>query len=122
MKPEKIGFIGLGLIGGSIAKTIHRIHPELTLIAYDLDQDSLALALEEGVIDEACEGLTESFAGCRYIFPGAEKYGFSGKIICVRRGKLHHHRCGQREIRHPSGNRPHLFRPLFYWRASDGRF
>ena len=68
MKPEKIGFIGLGLIGGSIAKTIHRIHPELTLIAYDLDQDSLALALEEGVIDEACEGLTESFAGCRYIF------------------------------------------------------
>lgn len=68
MKPEKIGFIGLGLIGGSIAKTIHRIYPELTLIAYDLDQDSLALALEEGVIDEACEGLTESFAGCRYIF------------------------------------------------------
>lgn len=68
MKPEKIGFIGLGLIGGSIAKTIHRIHPDITLLAYDVDKSSLALALEEGVIAEACEDLTESFTGCRYIF------------------------------------------------------
>lgn len=68
MKPEKIGFIGLGLIGGSIAKTIHRIHPDLTLIAYDLDKTSLSLALKEGVIAKACEDLTEDFAGCRYIF------------------------------------------------------
>lgn len=68
MKPEKIGFIGLGLIGGSIAKTIHRIHPDIALLAYDVDKSSLALALEEGIIAEACEDLTESFAGCRYIF------------------------------------------------------
>ena len=40
MKPEKIGFIGLGLIGGSIAKTIRRIHPEITMIAYDIDTDA----------------------------------------------------------------------------------
>ena len=68
MKPEKIGFIGLGLIGGSIAKTIHRIHPDLTLIAYDLDKTSLSQALKEGVIAKACADLTEDFAGCRYIF------------------------------------------------------
>ena len=35
MIPEKIGFIGLGHIGGSVAKTIHRIHPQIELIAYD---------------------------------------------------------------------------------------
>ncbi len=68
MKPEKIGFVGLGLIGGSIAKTIHRIHPDITLIAYDIEQQSLALALEEQVITAACETLTEDFADCRYIF------------------------------------------------------
>ena len=39
MSFEKIGFIGLGLIGGSIAKTIHRIYPEITLIAYDIDEN-----------------------------------------------------------------------------------
>ena len=76
-KKEKIGFIGLGLIGGSIAKTIHRIYPELTLIAYDLDQDSLALALEEGVIDEACEGLTE------YPADGTARFKF-GAIVDFR--------------------------------------
>ncbi|MEH2941897.1 prephenate dehydrogenase [Lachnospiraceae bacterium KK002] len=68
MKPEKIGFIGLGLIGGSIAKTIHRIHPDITLIAYDVNRESLSLALEEGVIAAACETLTDDFADCRYIF------------------------------------------------------
>ncbi len=68
MKPEKIGFIGLGLIGGSIAKTIHRLRPDITLIAYDIDKDSLALAVKEQVIAAACENLTEDFEGCQYIF------------------------------------------------------
>lgn len=68
MKPEKIGFIGLGLIGGSIAKTIHRIHPDITLIAYDVDKDSLALAAKEQVIAAACDNLTDDFADCQYIF------------------------------------------------------
>ena len=33
MSLQKIGFIGLGLIGGSIAKKLHALHPELTMIA-----------------------------------------------------------------------------------------
>lgn len=68
MKPEQIGFIGLGLIGGSIAKTIHRIYPDITLIAYDVDSKSLSLAVEEQVIDQAYDDLTDSFASCQYIF------------------------------------------------------
>lgn len=68
MKPEKIGFIGLGLIGGSIAKTIHRIHPEHTLIAYDTDTNALNLAQKEGVISAGYQELTDDFAECRYIF------------------------------------------------------
>ena len=36
-----IGFIGLGLIGGSIAKTIRRIHPDSIIYGFDTDIDSL---------------------------------------------------------------------------------
>lgn len=68
MIPEKIGFIGLGLIGGSIAKTIHRIYPDIQLIAYDLNTNALKLAVKESVISHACSDLSEDFAGCRYIF------------------------------------------------------
>ena len=35
MIPEKIGFIGLGHIGGSVAKTVHRIYPDIQIVAYD---------------------------------------------------------------------------------------
>lgn len=66
--PDKIGFIGLGLIGGSIAKTIHRIYPDITLIAYDLNTNALTLAQEESVISQGFSDITEDFAQCRYIF------------------------------------------------------
>ena len=33
MIPEKIGFIGLGHIGGSVAKTVHRIYPDIQIVA-----------------------------------------------------------------------------------------
>ena len=66
--PDKIGIIGLGLIGGTLAKTIHRIYPDLPLIACDTDSKALASALKEGVIRQGFPGIDESFANCRYIF------------------------------------------------------
>lgn len=68
MIPEKIGFIGLGLIGGSIAKTIHRIYPDITLIAYDTNATTLKLAMEEHVISHVFSDINEDFAMCNYIF------------------------------------------------------
>lgn len=35
MTSKKIGFIGLGLIGGSIAKAIRQYYPEYDIIAFD---------------------------------------------------------------------------------------
>ncbi|MEG1946160.1 MAG: prephenate dehydrogenase [Lachnospiraceae bacterium] len=68
MLPDKIGFAGLGLIGGAIAKTIHRVYPDITLIAYDIDSSSLKLALKEQVIFAAFDTLSQEFADCSYIF------------------------------------------------------
>lgn len=62
------GFIGLGLIGGSIAKAIHSKFPSASLIAYDTNSSSLELALNDGVIQTACPNIGEDFAGCDFIF------------------------------------------------------
>lgn len=68
MIPNKIGFIGLGHIGGSVAKTIHRIHPAVELIAYDTCEDTLTKALADGVITKKCSGVTDDFSDCDYIY------------------------------------------------------
>ena len=62
------GFIGLGLIGGSIAKALHIKLPDTRIIAYDTNTASLELALREGIIQEACSQIGEAFGDCDYIF------------------------------------------------------
>lgn len=49
----KIAIIGLGLIGGSIARRLRGFH-NCTIAAYNRTAESLELALSDGVIDEAC--------------------------------------------------------------------
>lgn len=62
------GFIGLGLIGGSIARALHAKLPDTHIIAYDTNAASLKLALEEGVIQEACSQIGKAFSSCDYLF------------------------------------------------------
>ena len=50
MKFNKIGFIGLGLIGGSIAKKIHIEYPDTKLIAISGREETIVLAHEMGLI------------------------------------------------------------------------
>ena len=68
MIPAKIGFIGLGHIGGSVAKTIHRIYPGINMIAYDTSAETLAMAKEEGVISAGYDSVTDDFIDCNYIY------------------------------------------------------
>lgn len=65
---KKIGFVGLGLIGGSIAKAIHQYYPNYEIIAFDKSKESLALATQESIIDVACSSIDDNFANCDYIF------------------------------------------------------
>lgn len=62
------GFIGLGLIGGSIAKALKLRLPDTKLIAYDINAASLDLAQKEQVINQVCHAIDSSFGDCDYIF------------------------------------------------------
>lgn len=62
------GFIGLGLIGGSIAKALKQAEPSSRIIAYDINRESVLLAKEEGIADVAANCIDESFSACDYLF------------------------------------------------------
>lgn len=47
-----VAIIGIGLIGGSFAKGIKRLHPEAFIIGFDKNEEHLTEALEIGLIDE----------------------------------------------------------------------
>lgn len=61
-------FIGLGLIGGSIAKALRNAYPQITLIAYDPDETCTKQALDEHVLSKSEPGLTEALFACDYLF------------------------------------------------------
>ncbi len=65
---ETIGIIGLGLIGGGLARTIKRVYPDIRIIAYNRTNEVLNEALYEGIIDEPSWDITEVFSECDYIF------------------------------------------------------
>ncbi len=62
------GFIGLGLIGGSIAKAIKENRPDTRIIAYDINRDTLHAAFSEGIADQVTDRIDASFSPCDYIF------------------------------------------------------
>lgn len=63
-----IGIIGLGQIGGSIAKSIKRNSPDTTIYAYDSTESILSLAVSEGFVDFPCLREDARFSQCNYIF------------------------------------------------------
>lgn len=85
MNPVTYGFIGLGLIGGSIAKSLKRVYREAAcIIAYDIDGTTLSTAREEGVIDCICAQIDESFHVCDYIFLCAPITGNDKNLIALK--------------------------------------
>ncbi len=68
MKDLTLGFIGLGLIGGSIAKALKENTSKITIIAYDVNKESLDLAFSEGIVDCITSAIDETFSNCDYIF------------------------------------------------------
>ncbi|MCF0134068.1 MAG: prephenate dehydrogenase/arogenate dehydrogenase family protein [Blautia sp.] len=65
---KSFGFIGLGLIGGSMAKAIRSSSPDAQIIAFDRNEDSVRQAILDGVVNTACEDCDPLFTECDYIF------------------------------------------------------
>ncbi|MCI8401071.1 MAG: prephenate dehydrogenase [Lachnospiraceae bacterium] len=64
-----IAFIGLGLIGGSIAKGFRRQNLPVQIYAYARHQETLQAALADGTVDEILDSAAdERLALCDYIF------------------------------------------------------
>ena len=47
----KVGIIGLGLIGGSIALKLKDLFDNLTIYGYDIDHDSISYSIKNKIID-----------------------------------------------------------------------
>lgn len=68
MEDSVIGFIGLGLIGGSIARGLKRARPDIRIMAYMRTRSRLEQAREEGIVDVILEGIDEHLSQCDLIF------------------------------------------------------
>lgn len=71
-KLNTIGFIGFGLIGGSISKAIKAISPSTLIYSYDYHKNppssDLEKALSDGIIDLVTGDLKIGFSDCDIIF------------------------------------------------------
>ena len=68
MSDKVIGFIGFGLIGGSIAKGIKRTCPDIQIMAYMRTRSKLEQAHKDGIVDVILDGVGEALRECGMIF------------------------------------------------------
>ena len=68
MKLNKVGFIGLGLIGGSIAKKMKADHPDIHIYATAHHEETVKEAYREGLIDNDTLLPLTAFHDCDIIF------------------------------------------------------
>lgn len=64
----RIGIVGLGLIGGSLAKAFKKNLSNTTIIACDKNKETLISARKSGVIDIITNNIDCNFKNCDYIF------------------------------------------------------
>jgi len=62
--PKQLGLVGLGLMGGSLARALRAVHPEVRIAAAEPRDEVRAQALADGVVDLACATAEEALAGC----------------------------------------------------------
>ena len=62
------GFIGIGLIGGSVAKALRRVYPGCKIIVYNRGAKPRVMAMNDGTANIAVDCVDDTFRECDYIF------------------------------------------------------
>lgn len=62
------GFIGLGLIGGTIARALRGVHPNAVIKAHTRRKETVEEAIADGVVDEYVQDPIHGFTDCDVIF------------------------------------------------------
>lgn len=62
------GFVGLGLIGGSIARGLREKYPDCVITAYDIEPASVEEAKKDGVVTICAYEIDRVFSACDLIF------------------------------------------------------
>jgi len=68
MEIKSVTIIGLGLIGGSLAKAIRKISSIKTIIGIDTDENVLDTALKQGMLDIASQQINDSISDTDMVF------------------------------------------------------
>ena len=69
MKHLQLGFIGFGLIGGSIARVLKKKNKDVTITVYTRRENpDLAQGMADGIIDRLVYAIDQSFSCCDVIF------------------------------------------------------
>ena len=63
MTRPRLAVIGLGLIGGSLARALRAAEAVSSIVGYDLDPEQRRAAVELGVVDRAAEGAAAAVEG-----------------------------------------------------------
>lgn len=80
------GFIGLGLIGGSIARALKEKNTdEVEIVAYDIDTATLALAKEQGIADRITTEINAQFSDCDFLFLCAPVENNSANLLQLKK-------------------------------------
>lgn len=79
------GFIGLGLIGGSIARALKQHDHHTKIVAFDVNPETLRQACEDAVVDIAADSIDRRFADCDYLFLCAPVQKNDDNLAAVRR-------------------------------------
>ncbi|MDO4804072.1 MAG: prephenate dehydrogenase [Lachnospiraceae bacterium] len=88
MKFQNIGFIGLGLIGGSVAKAIRRVYSDVIITGYNRNRDVLKEAVHDGTVTVAADESLAAFASCDIIFlcvPVVTALRFMDRLAAIRK-------------------------------------
>lgn len=61
-------FLGLGLIGGSVAKALKLHNADMYIKVFDTDLNAMELAINEGIADKTYSSINEELCKCDYLF------------------------------------------------------